>query len=208
MIVLAYDTETSGLTQPQLPDEHPLQPHLVQLGAILFDDAKPDRELASVDLIVEPAGYSIPDGAAKVHGITTARARELGVPLAVAVSAFTNLRAKAQRLVAHNLPFDQLVMRAAIARHGWTPKNPGPSNLVCTMTLAAPVVAIPPTERMKAAGFDKHKPPSLAECIRFFFNEELPGAHAAIVDARACKRVYVEMMRRIAARSAELEKNG
>jgi len=46
---------------------------------------------------------------------------------------------------------------------------------------------------MLAAGFTKPKPPKLEECIRHFFNEELDGAHDAMVDVRACRRVYFHL---------------
>jgi DNA polymerase-3 subunit epsilon len=47
---------------------------------------------------------------------------------------------------------------------------------------------------MLAAGFNKPKPPKLSECIQFFFNEELVGAHDALVDVRACVRVFRHLM--------------
>ena len=55
------------------------------------------------------------------------------------------------------------------------------------------VVNLPPTEKMRAAGFDKPKPPKLEECIRHFFNEELGGAHDAMIDLDACRRVYIHL---------------
>ena len=67
-LTLYVDTETSGLVETKLPASHPAQPHLVQLGLVLMDEA---RELATVELVVLPEGYVIPDRAAQVHGITT-----------------------------------------------------------------------------------------------------------------------------------------
>lgn len=52
---------------------------------------------------------------------------------------------------------------------------------------------LPPTERMRAAGFNKPKPPKLEECIRHFFNEDLDGAHDAMIDVAACRRVYFHL---------------
>jgi DNA polymerase-3 subunit epsilon len=187
-VILFYDTETDGLVHPGLPEDHPSQPHLVQLGCVLADES--GAEWASVELIVRPDGYVIPDGAARVHGITTDLARAAGVPLMLAVATFTNLRALAHKVVAHNHPFDDLVMRAALYRTGRKPANPGPTERVCTMELAAPVCAIPPTDRMRAAGFTKYKPPSLMEAHRHLLGEEFQGAHGALADARACMRVF------------------
>ena len=199
-MILFHDTETTGLVQANRSEDHPAQPHLVQLGCLLCDES--GAEWATLELIVRPDGYTIPDAAARVHGISTALAAKAGVPLMVAVAAFTNLRAIAHRVVAHNLPFDDLVMRAAIHRTGRKPSHPGPANRACTMSLAQPVMKLPATDRMKAAGMANHfKPPSLAEAYQFFFDAENPGAHGALADARACARVFFELKRR-----AELEK--
>lgn len=191
---LFIDTETDGLVKKDLPDEHPDQPHLVQLGLILADSS--GAEWATVELIVKPNGYRIPDGAAKVHGISTEMALAVGVPLLVAVATFTNLRSIANRVVAHNLAFDDKVMRAAIARTGKKPAHPGPSEQVCTMELASAIMKLPPTAKMKAAGFLKHKPPNLTETHQYFLGEGFTGAHGALADVRACSRVFWEIQKR------------
>jgi DNA polymerase-3 subunit epsilon len=117
-----------------------------------------------------------------------------GVPLLIAVSALTNLWACAAVRVAHNLEFDEKVIRRAISRLGrestvaWPPAE-------CTKELAAPIVNLPPTERMVRAGYgDKPKAPSLRECYQHFFKEEVPQAHSALADTRACARVYLKIL--------------
>lgn len=190
-MILVFDTETSGLTQPTLPADHPAQPHLVQLGAILATED--GREVCVVELIVRPDGWSIPEQAARVHGITTEVAHDVGVPLATVMSVFLNLRARASELVAFNMDFDELVMRAAVARLGKTPSHPGPDKRTCAMRMAAPIMELPPTARMIAAGFDKFKPPNLMEAHEFFVGERFAGSHSALADARACMRVLSVM---------------
>lgn len=197
MTILFVDTETDGLTNTKQDHRHPSQPHLVQLGMILTSDDG-GGTYAVVDVIVRPDGWHIPTEAARIHGITQDIALEGGVPLAVACALFTNLRARANMIVAHNMAFDRLVMEAAIHRTGRTPASPGPE-WQCTMEMASPVLNLPPTTRMQAAGFTKNKPPNLGECVKFLFGEELDGAHNALVDVRACARVYFELRRRAAA---------
>lgn len=192
-MILVYDTETSGLVQNKLPHDHPLQPNLVQLGMVLVGHN--EKEYATVEVIVRPEGYTIPDQAAAVHGITTEVATAVGVPLIVAVALFSNLRKLAKRVVAHNLPFDERVMMTAFHRCGRLDESPPDQQRTCTMDLATPVLNLSPTAKMLAAGYDKPKPPSLKECHLHFFREELVGAHGALVDARACARVYFEIMR-------------
>lgn len=186
-MLLFYDTETTGFVQDKLPASHPSQPHIVQLAALLTEDD--GTEISSIDVIVKPTGYTIPDGAAKVHGITTTRALAVGVPLILAVGLFLNLRHSADVVVAHNENFDNLVLDAAIHRLGRPVSKPWPTRY-CTMNAALPILNLPPTARMLAAGFNKPKSPSLGECFQAFFNEPLDGAHNAMVDVRGCARVY------------------
>lgn len=195
-MIFVYDTETSGLTLSHLPADHPAQPRLVQLGALLLTEE--GTEVSSVSLIVRPEGWSIPDEASLVHGITTGFAEAAGVSVVTALSAFAQLRANARLQVAYNLDFDRIVMAAAFARASRKPKVE-PEEL-CAMRAAGPIVNLPPTEKMKAAGFDRWKPPSLAEAYRFLFGRELPGpAHSALADARAAAEVYFELKKRGAA---------
>src|SRR5216684_491806 len=178
MAIVAFDTETNGLNDPI---------RLVELGAVLIDDEGIER--AAISLIIRPDGWTIPEGAARVHGITTEMACVLGVPLVVAIAALTNLWSVATLRIAHNLEFDEKVIATAITSIGRTSTLQWPK-AICTKELAAPVLNLPPTERMIAAGYNKPKPPSLKECYQHFFKEDVPGAHGALADARACARVY------------------
>lgn len=187
---LVFDTETSGLPLRNQPLDHPGQPHIVQLAAILVDEGGHER--ASLSVIVEPDGWVIPDAAAAVHGITTEIAMHCGVPLSAAIWPFICLRSQASVTIAHNHDFDASLIEIALHRmparaSGY---HPGPGKSFCTMVAATPVLNLPPTERMVAAGFNKPKPPKLTECVKHFFGEDLAGAHDALTDVRACWRVY------------------
>ncbi|AWJ85144.1 DNA polymerase III subunit epsilon [Azospirillum sp. TSH58] len=185
---LIFDTETTDLPLWSERSTHPDQPHIVQLAALL---SRADGDVSgSMNVIVRPSGYtSMPQKAFETHGISFERAMDEGIPLADALDEFNALMALTDELVAHNISFDVRLMRIAFLRAG---KEPARENLpkVCTMTAATRLVNLPPTDRMRAAGFNKPKSPSLAECIRHFFGEDLDGAHDAMVDVRACARVY------------------
>jgi DNA polymerase-3 subunit epsilon len=188
-LALFFDTETTGLFDDRVPVDHPNQPHIVQLAAQLCsDDGAP---ISGFSFIIDN-GTEIPERAAAVHGITRERAAAVGVPLDFAISAFQHLYRRADIVVAHNIKFDRFIIEIAIARvHGKI--MPLRKPLFCTMEVAAPIVNLPPTDRMKAAGFNKPKPPKLAECVEHFFGEELAGAHDAMVDLTACRRVYFHL---------------
>lgn len=192
-MILFFDTETTGLPQDRFPIDHPDQPHIVQLAAQLCeDDGKP---VAGFALIVDPgiaAGVKIPERASAVHGITDERAAKLGVALEFAINAFSHLYQRTDLVCAHNIKFDVFVAETAIARHYKQIRRLTKPQF-CTMNAASPIVNLPPTDKMKAAGFTKPKPPKLEECIKHFFNEGLEGAHDAMIDLAACRRVYFHL---------------
>ncbi len=196
-MILVFDTETTGLPDFRMPLDWDGQPHLVQLAALLVDEDGTER--AGLNLIVEPDGYEIPEATSNVHGITTELAKRWGVPLSAAVWPFVCMRSQARLIVAHNIKFDLAVMEAAIFRLPKRNFHPGPSERFCTMERSAPIVNLPPTDRMRAAGIDKPKPPRLEEAYRHFFGEELVGAHDALADVRACLRIYLELSKLAAA---------
>lgn len=197
-MILFFDTETTGFLQEKLPVDDPTQPYIVQLAAELCeDDGEP---VAGFSLIVDP-GVTIPEHVSKIHGITSDRAAALGVSLEFALSAFTHLYQRSNLVVAHNIKFDRGVIEAAISRH-YKKVMPLRKPLFCTMEASSPIINLPPTERMLAAGFNKPKPPKLEEAIRFFFDESIDGAHDAMVDVIACRRVYFHLKTLENARSA------
>lgn len=188
-MILFFDTETTGFYLDRLPPDHVDQPHIVQLAAKLCDDT--GNDFLSFNFIVKPT-VSIPSKASDVHGIDDDKASQFGVSPSTAVQIFRDLYTKADLVCAHNVNFDQHIIETAIARE-YGKHHPLTKQLFCTMEAATPIVNLPPTERMIACGFNKPKPPKLEECIKHFFGEELNGAHDAMVDVDACKRVYFHL---------------
>lgn len=195
-IALFYDTETTGLPLFKEPSEHPDQPHIVQLGAALVDlDTR--RVLSSLDVIVRPSGWTIPDEVAAIHGITTELAGQVGIPEADAVGTLIEMWDRASFRIGHNEQFDARIIRIALMRH--FPACEGEAVLAdvwkqgaakCTQQISTPILKLPPTEKMKRAGFLKHKSANLGEAYQFFTGKPLEGAHSAMVDVRACIDVF------------------
>lgn len=188
---LFYDTETTGLINFKRRSHDPSQPHLVQLAALLMDDE--GNEIQSLSVIIEPNGYEIPKEASDVHGITTEFAKKVGIPLEYAVMPFLNMAHKANQLVAHNISFDNRVIKIAKKRLPDIKFPEMTATNFCTMNKSKSIVNLPATPKMIAAGFTGPKVPKLEECIKHFFDEELEGAHDALVDVRACARVYYHL---------------
>lgn len=203
---LFFDTETTGKAEFNSPVIDRAQPKIVQLAAILRDD-ETKREMASLNVIVEPRDWTIDPGAEKVHGISVAVAKQFGVDHHRTVDLMLDLMEKADTIVAHNIRFDSLVLRHAL--YLYAQDQPGEATHAeifaalsknldrmrprCTMLAAVPVVKILHQRPRHPADF---KWPKLEECVRYFFDESLDGAHDALVDVRACIRVYDELEKR------------
>lgn len=187
--LLFFDTETSGLPPRGASFEHPQLPRMVQLAAVLFDHDGTER--ACVSLVVRP-DVAISEGASNIHGITHAVAADFGVTEKSAASLFLRLVGAADMLVAHNTPFDLLIVRGAVhrAQLAWLEK---PSR--CTMTASTAVINLPPTDRMLAAGYNKPKPPKLEEAYEHLCGRKMVGAHNALIDVRACIDVHAALGR-------------
>lgn len=197
MIVLCYDTETTGLPLWNEPSEHPDQPRVLELAAELFDDATGET-LASVNTIIQPDGWTVSQEITEITGITQQQAEAAGVPMHVALPMFVEMWLRCECRLAHNESFDMRMIRIELMRHPdvscpdrW---KAGPAK--CTQALSTPILNLPPTERMLRAGRKHAKSPNLGEAYRHFFGKGLEGAHRAAVDVAACKAIYLEIIKR------------
>ncbi|WP_313619494.1 3'-5' exonuclease [Achromobacter sp.] len=186
-----YDTETTGLPQFGQPSEHPDQPHIVQLAAALVDlDTR--ETVASLDVVVRPDGWTIPDEVAAVHGITTEHAAAVDVPESLALSLFLELWGRRTR-IAHNEQFDARIIRIAQHRAGELERelDAWKAGIAqCTARMATPIVKCPPTAKMIAAGRKHYKTANLGEAVQFFTGKPLENAHSAMADVKGCMDVY------------------
>lgn len=193
---LFFDTETSGLPIWSQPSEHPDQPHIVQLAGLLLDlDTR--QELQTLDVIIKPDGWTIPDEVAAIHGITTERAMDEGIPEREAIEALLDMWGQSSLRIAHNESFDMRIVRIGLKR--LFPERENLADLwkaapaYCTATKSTKLCAIPPTAKMKAAGRFHHKTPTLSEAYKHFTGKELEGAHSAMADTRGCAEVYFHL---------------
>lgn len=58
MMILVYDTETTGLPDWQQPSEAPQQPHIVELAALLYDTDTCEL-VDSMHTLVRPDGWTL-----------------------------------------------------------------------------------------------------------------------------------------------------
>ena len=186
-----YDSETTGLVDFKAPSESPHQPHIVQLAAVLVDlDNR--RTISSMNVIIRPEGWTIPDDIVAIHGITTEKALAVGIPEGLAVEMLFALCSGRLR-IGHNESFDARIIRIAQMRcpsfnearmAEWKE-----GKAACTAQLSKPILNLGPTEAMKKTNF-KVKTPNLGEAYRHFMGCDFENAHTAMADVKACIEVY------------------
>lgn len=190
-MILAFDTETTGLPDFKARSADPIQPHIVQLALTMYADDGAEVDAKSV--IVRPNGWKITPELTAIHGISHERAMDEGISEETATSMFVMAQALCALRVAHNESFDRRILRIAMTRleleRDFIEYIESRASFD-TCRAAQPIVNLPPTEKMVEKGMMGPKPPKLEECVRHFFGEGLSGAHDALIDARACARLY------------------
>jgi DNA polymerase-3 subunit epsilon len=204
MIVMGYDTETQSFPLYKEPSEHPDQPHIVELAAILMDDAT-RTELKRMHRIVRPDGWVSSPEALAVHGITHERAMDEGVPERQVMEEFHALQLQADLRIGHNESFDQRIMRIGYKRHtiGFNssamPEQEYRDEIAdafkarlsyCTKNGSRKDYNLPPTPAMLKKNMRFPKDPKLSEAYMHYFNTEMQGAHSALHDTQNTLRVY------------------
>jgi DNA polymerase III subunit epsilon len=190
-VIAGWDTETTGLPKWQERSNHPDQPHIVQLAVVTCSDD--GQELSAASWLVRPDGWEIPPAMTEIHGITNERALAEGLPEDEVVALWLVAQAKAKCRVAHNEQFDRRIMRIAMLRAGYQRdfvEKIEARESFCTQQKSHAIIKATPTHKMLAAGIMASKTPSLKDCVRHFFDQEIDGAHDALVDTRWTLRVY------------------
>ena len=183
MRALIFDTETTGMVQWKRPHTDGAQPDLIQL-ALIFVETDNWRTIARFcSLVALREGAKIDPAAYEAHGISEEDCAHYGIQSIVACSLFNQFCMKADLLVAHNMSFDESIMKTALYRLGDKPNRMEGKPLYCTKELT--------TNSLKLPGkYDSYKWPTLAEAYTYYTGEALKGAHDALVDSEACLTIF------------------
>lgn len=174
--LLGFDTETTGLPNWKTPSGGDDQPHIVSLAAVLVDEET--REVAqSIDLIVKPEGWIIPDETIEIHGITNEMAHDIGIPEHIVLGIFLSMW-QGRKRIAFNTTFDNRIIRIATKRYSSEPMIDSwkEGEYECAMAASRKVMG--------------GKNPKLEAAYEYFTGNKLEGAHNAMVDTKACMEVY------------------
>lgn len=198
-----FDTETTGLYTPSMPSNHPDQPHILSIGAILADDtgAETDRFFS----IIKPDGWDIPEDSIKIHGITMERAMAEGRPGEEVMHEFLTFMGRARIRTGFNEPFDRRMVRIELYRLGRAIDEAYGHGVVefCKPGEAPAIESI----REELADWWNYGPPDydvmklakdlmgvkkgfkLKDAYFYFLEREMPNAHSAIDDAHHTREI-------------------
>lgn len=209
MLVLVYDTETTGLVKG-FDYTNPDMPFLASITTILYDD-EAHRVVSSINAMVQPDGWTMPEEAGRVNGLTNEVLHQLGVPVSILLPACIALMFKADLCVAHNVIFDTTVIAAALWRHVVkesleTIRSSDKVGVSFEDTAHETVrawLALPSYCTMQASKNivnaknkrGRIKYPKLTEAYKFFFDKELDRAHSANADAVATLEIYLALQK-------------
>lgn len=120
---LVIDTETTGLPASFRFSAKPENIsnwdscRIVQIAWRVYDSTSCEL-LSSVSRVIKPEGFTIPDDASSIHGITTDFARQNGKKIIDALHELIEsiTRFEVERIVAHNTRFDVNVVLSELYR--------------------------------------------------------------------------------------------
>lgn len=189
--ILFFDTETSGIPRnfKASVSNSANWPRLVQMAWIVTNEE--GKILKRRSEIIYPDGFTIPQEATDVHGITTERAKRDGKPLKEVLKDFAKDLANAKQIVCHNVEFDQHIVGAELYRLDMDYKTLMDKPSLCTMLSSTNFCAIP-----NPNGYDDYKWPKLSELYHKLFNRDFENAHDALADITATKDCFFELKRR------------
>ena len=187
---IIFDTETTGLPRswnaPITDTDN--WPRVVQIAWQLHNEM--GEVIESKDYLIDPDGFNIPYDSEQIHGISTALAKDQGVPLVDVLNEFNIALTKAKFVVGQNVKFDLNVWGCEYHRMGI--ESPmGEMDVLDTCTeVTAGLCQIP------GGRGGRFKLPTLTELHQFLFNQPFGEAHNATADVEATTRCFFELMRR------------
>ena len=199
MLSIIFDTETTGipLKKRGLITDDANWPYIVQLAWVQIDN-ETGKIVQSKNYIIKlPPTVVIPEEAIAVHRITNAKMRKEGISAKLVFKKFMTAVKESKYVVAHNISFDVMVLRAELYRHKMFKNinifDKGPCIKICTMKYGIGICKIKIIN--KYTGKEDFKWPSLKELHQKLFQQELQEEklHDAFADVMVCLRCYWKM---------------
>jgi len=209
MIILVFDTETTGLPETKIinPDTLNLWPNIVQLSYIMYDVSK-NKILNVVDSIIKLADDNIiSEESTKIHGITNEISKESGLEIEILITEMFYYLKNADLIVGHNVSFDINILMVELLRLIYLKKDnmiqsdlirykhylhfiTNAKNVCCTMKLAKDLCQIKAISKL---GNEYLKFPKLIELHEKLFVEKPKNLHNSLNDIMVTLRCFCKL---------------
>lgn len=181
-----FDTETTGLPQRsgfQYASPKNLEAYdTSRIVSISWIVTQQQKVVTQATFKIQPDGFTIPEDATKIHGITQEDAMTYGCPIQNVFEHLRDILPLCNTIVAHNAAFDIHILKSEMFRYGETDlvKIMSKANVVCTMKKGKLVLNIKTY-------------PKLAALYKALYDEDIQNAHDAQYDTFYCYKCYVKM---------------
>lgn len=177
-----FDTETTGLFKRGASYKKSKEFDNSRLLSICWLITKGDNIIEQSYYIIKPEDFEISQESINIHGITKDYAIENGTDIKIVLSAFYTSLKRCKYAVAHNISFDEAIVKSELFRLGSTHviEEFDKKHKICTMSKGRLY--------MNARKF-----PKLSELYKFLYNEELINAHCALDDTKNCFKCYIKL---------------
>lgn len=209
MIILVFDTETTGLPETKIinPDTLNLWPNIVQLSYIVYDVSK-NILLNVTDAIVKLADDNIiSEESTKIHGITNEMSKNSGIEIEILITEMFQYLRKVDLIVGHNVSFDINILMVELLRLIYLKKDnmiqsdlirykhylhfiTNAKNVCCTMKLAKDLCQI---KALSKLGNEYLKFPKLIELHEKLFVEKPKNLHNSLNDIMVTLRCFCKL---------------
>ena len=207
MIIITFDTETTGLPKIKMITEKTLHlwPHIVQFSYVIYDN-ETNTVLKTVDHIIKvPDHIVISEENSNIHGITDTMSKTSGIDINNVLCEFMNDYNNADIVVAHNMEFDFNIIKVEFMRQIYKDKQTvsekekftqnlnclkASKKLCCTMQESINICNI---KALTKAGKEYIKFPSLTELHKHLFSVVPKKLHNSLNDVLICLRCFYKM---------------
>jgi DNA polymerase III epsilon subunit-like protein len=207
MIIITFDTETTGLPKIKMITEKTLHlwPHIVQFSYVIYNN-ETNNVLKTVDHIIKvPENVVISEENSNIHGITETMSKTSGVDIKDVLTEFMEDYNNADIIVAHNMEFDFNIIKVELMRQIYNDNLTSSekekltqklnclkasNKLCCTMQESVELCNI---KALSKQGKEYVKFPSLAELHKHLFGVVPKKLHNSLNDVLICLRCFYKM---------------
>ena len=200
MLILCFDTETTGLPQGRHISIYETEkwPHIVQLSFMVYDTEKKEVVQEYDEIVKIAESVELTPKSVEIHGITRDVIEKRGIPIEKALYAFKCALRTSDCSIGHNLSFDKrLLIVESIRNKGFDANDNSVVQLrfnkeFCTMLNSVDVCKIKML-RKDGSGSFYYKYPTLLELHEHLFQTKPHNAHDSKVDVIVCLRCYCKI---------------